>query len=82
MVVVRCERCGMVVRKGKRWCKECAVEVARNWDLDYFEREDDGQAPVEDPVAVYEKENRIKTAIALAIIAVIGVMALWAVVIQ
>lgn len=78
MVRVKCQRCGKSIRKGKRWCKVCAVEVAKRWDLDYFDHEEDTTV-IEDPVVAYEKSNKLKTAIALAIIAVIGVMALWAV---
>lgn len=76
----RCEKCEKIIARGKRFCKGCAVEVAKRWNLDYFDPEEDTQI-IEDPVYAYERSNRVKAAIALAIIAIVGVMALWAIVI-
>lgn len=79
MARVVCERCGRTVRKGKRFCKDCAVDVARRWNLDYFDPEEDTQI-IEDPVFAYERSNKVKAAIALAIVAIIGTLAMVAIV--
>jgi predicted amidophosphoribosyltransferase len=74
----RCEGCKALVAKGKRFCKRCAIEVAKRWNLDYFEPEKDNAT--EDAIARYERENRIKAWCAIAIIMIVGVMAIVAIV--
>jgi predicted amidophosphoribosyltransferase len=75
---VKCERCKRPVRQGKRFCKACALEIAKSFGFDQYFTPEPEPDEDEDPVVAYEKANRIKTAAALAILAVIGVMALWA----
>lgn len=77
-----CERCGAFIRKTKRFCKPCAVEVAKEFHLDYFEPDADepSKGDDEDPIVVYERENKVKTAIALALLAIIGMIGVWALV--
>jgi t-SNARE complex subunit (syntaxin) len=52
--------------------------MAKRWSLDYFEPEPDRDT--EDAIARYERENRIKAWCAIAIIMIVGVMAIVAIV--
>jgi hypothetical protein len=76
----RCERCERYLAKGKRFCKPCAVETAKRWNLDYFDPEPDAPVSEDDPIYAYERANRIKSYIAIVLLAAIGMLAIVAIV--
>lgn len=77
-MLVRCERCKGPIRKGKRFCKPCAVQMAKEFGFDeYFAPEPDQEEV--DLLAQYEKRHRIKTAAAIGIILFVTALAIWAV---
>jgi len=73
----KCTRCHGRIREGKRFCKPCAVQTAKEFGFDeYMEPE---PAVEEDPVVAYENRHRTNTAVAIGVILLVFTIALWAI---
>lgn len=72
-----CERCKRRIRKGKRFCRTCAVEVAKEFGLDEFLPKEDDDEPA---IVEYRNRKQNDTYLAIGIMLLVFAIALWALV--
>ena len=74
---MKCERCKRPIKKGKRFCKPCAVDIARGYGFDDLLIPEPDQEEV-DLIAQYDRRQRINLYAGIGIILLVLAIAIWA----
>lgn len=72
---MKCERCRRPIKKGKRFCKPCAVQIAREYGFDDLIQEPDQEEV--DLIAAYDRKQRISTYAGIGVILLVFAVAVW-----